>query len=1000
MDNGYVGSRLAFFLLLPGRDHLGLQTRPVQTTRRTQTGKVVIARVFAFGVPIKLFVNRLGLLSVLFAAAIALAGCGGNGGTRTSDSDQSMPDQPVPDVPNQPVPDVPDQPVPNQLASDAPRYLTAFRFDPVVILNWRVPANHLEVSIIDYEYRINGGTWQTTYGSETNYVVDIGTLNEDEPHRFEVHAVTNEGNSTASNVVAVGPHPQTTLEIRRPIDLQALEGDGRVFLSWDISEPNDESEDALDCLYEVDSNGIWRRTDTLTAHVILGLQNDRNYTFRIKVVSEHGISIAASVSARTSAAASVPDTPKNLTATINGDWTHLIWDAPLWNGGTDITSYQLQANDGEWKTMDQFNSRSDNNCPYKCRHLWSTNALNKDDRIRVRGVNRVGYSAPSDEVQVLGFGLPELSVANATGNEVDGVIDFTVSLSSALNTVVTVDYATADRASGENRAEAGMDYTAQSGTLVFAIGETSKTVSVSIIDDGINDNGETFEFELSNSKGAVISANTAIGTITNNDPIPRAWLARFGRTVSDHVLDAVEERLRASRAVGMSVRLAGQNISSAIPNSGARGRAKADKDHPESWMRLKALSDRLGYEMEEHEQDLLQTLTVHEILMGSSFSFASEMEDGGMAAVWGRMARSSFGGREDELSLDGEVMTALLGADYTRGPWSSGLAMSHSWSDGDYRGKGKGDVDASLTALTPWMAYSVTKRLSMWGALGYGEGNLKLKPADQSAQRTDIDMTLAAFGARGTLVDGDRQRLDVVSDARWVRTTSEKISSGEGNLASTDAEVTRLRVELEGSWGVEFDVDAILTSRLALGIRHDGGDSETGFGTEFGSGVSFAMPQRGLTLSLDGRRLLTHEADGFSDSGFTGSIVWAPAISSGRGLSLTLSQSYGASASDGTNLLVSRNTLEMLDGEDNDVVPRRLEAKLSYELAVSGTRFTSTPEIGFDISDTDRMCSLGWHLADAGHNAGSFKLSSQATRREHVTGSLEHDVWVQLTGRW
>ena len=69
-------------------------------------------------------------------------------------------------------------------------------------------------------------------------------------------------------------------------------------------------------------------------------------------------------------------------------------------------------------------------------------------------------------------------------------------------------------------------------------------------------------------------------------------------------------------------------------------------------------------------------------------------------------------------------------------------------------------------------------------------------------------------------------KLDAVADARWVRTTSEKVTASAadgGNLAATPAAVTRvrvgLRVGLEGSWPVLLDEGATLTPRL-----RDGGD--------------------------------------------------------------------------------------------------------------------------------------------------------------------------------
>src|SRR5262249_14659846 len=90
---------------------------------------------------------------------------------------------------------------------------------------------------------------------------------------------------------------------------------------------------------------------------------------------------------------------------------------------------------------------------------------------------------------------PALSIGDVAVTEGDsGTTDatFTVSLSAASGKTVTVDYATAD-----GSAAAGDDYTAASGTLTFAPGETSKTVTVSVIGDRIDEDDETFVVNLS-----------------------------------------------------------------------------------------------------------------------------------------------------------------------------------------------------------------------------------------------------------------------------------------------------------------------------------------------------------------------------------------------------------------------------------------------------------------------------------------------------------------------
>ena len=76
-------------------------------------------------------------------------------------------------------------------------------------------------------------------------------------------------------------------------------------------------------------------------------------------------------------------------------------------------------------------------------------------------------------------GPASLSVADASVQEgPNAALDFVVTLSRARHEATTVDYATSD-----GTATAGSDYTADSGTLSFAIGETEKTVSVAVLDD-------------------------------------------------------------------------------------------------------------------------------------------------------------------------------------------------------------------------------------------------------------------------------------------------------------------------------------------------------------------------------------------------------------------------------------------------------------------------------------------------------------------------------------
>ena len=110
-------------------------------------------------------------------------------------------------------------------------------------------------------------------------------------------------------------------------------------------------------------------------------------------------------------------------------------------------------------------------------------------------------------------GDPRLSVSDAVATEgEDASLDFWVMLSPAETVPVTVDYTTA-----AGTATPGSDYDTATGKLRFGAGETAKTVSVPIIDDPVEDDGETMSLILSGPSGAAIYDGVATGTIRNTE---------------------------------------------------------------------------------------------------------------------------------------------------------------------------------------------------------------------------------------------------------------------------------------------------------------------------------------------------------------------------------------------------------------------------------------------------------------------------------------------------
>jgi hypothetical protein len=137
-------------------------------------------------------------------------------------------------------------------------------------------------------------------------------------------------------------------------------------------------------------------------------------------------------------------------------------------------------------------------------------------RINLTQATRAALGSPaSQEVTIVDNDTALLQISDVTqaeGNAGTSVFLFTVTLSTPSVSPVTVTYATVN-----GTAIAGSDYTAGSGTLTFAPGQTSKTVAVAVRGDTTLELNETFFVELSGATGAPIAKVRGVGTILNDD---------------------------------------------------------------------------------------------------------------------------------------------------------------------------------------------------------------------------------------------------------------------------------------------------------------------------------------------------------------------------------------------------------------------------------------------------------------------------------------------------
>ena len=174
---------------------------------------------------------------------------------------------------------------------------------------------------------------------------------------------------------------------------------------------------------------------------------------------------------------------------------------------------------------------------------------------------------------------PTLSVGDETANEEVGLMYFTVRLDRAVPHAVKVTFTAHE--STPVSARYGQDYHwwwEDGIPLTFWPGQTEKRMWVYVYNDNHDEDPETFEVSLSQpTGGAAIGDGVAVGTIVNSDPMPAAWLARFGRTVAEQALDGIAGRIAAPRTAGLQGAIAGQAMSLA---PGAQG-THSDETNPD-----------------------------------------------------------------------------------------------------------------------------------------------------------------------------------------------------------------------------------------------------------------------------------------------------------------------------------------------------------------------------------------------------------------------------------
>ena len=797
-------------------------------------------------------------------------------------------------------------------------------------------------------------------------------------------------------------------------------------------------------------------------------------------------------------------------------------------------------------------------------------------------------------------GLPTLSISDGSAEEGDEVY-FQVTLSKPVAHEVSFTYSTeSGTLDGQNYGNANQseDYPFTSNNATIYPGSERFEIWIPTFDDAHDEGNETFTVILYYPENATIDDGEGTGTIKNSDPLPDAWLARFGRAVAEQSLDGITARIEAvrnpGRSPGFQGNIAGKPIggngsqrpddcqapgqpagstgtanrpptgqagteteaaaktqdsaqskqgfadfgnANNLANPAADGDAGSAAEPSRGGIRpgnqeclpqgLTSMADNaaFGMEMARSPAGIMQGTGSHsmsngmnansqfgqqpagaggfgqagmsapgssfghtgaapgamasangvgiltagattnpgqipqipggggsgyggpgmgahspmgstpdmmlrQLLSGSHFSYTREQDEkGGVLGFWGRGAVSNFNGGDEALRIDGDIGSAMLGADYIRGDWLFGLALTETFGDGGYSSpkSGAGTLESSLTAAIPYAAWNFSERLSLWGAAGHGAGLMRLNPGasrdiggpfnpafnrtatpvaatpiatapEQESLQADIGWSMASLGLRSEVfgLAGGGPRLALVSDALWTRTTSDRTRG----MKAGAADVSRLRLGVESSWTLNLGSGSI-QPKLEAGLRHDGGDAETGFGLELGGGLAWQIPELGLNLDVQGRTLLLHEAEGRDDIGFSASLSWDPGPESRLGPKFSLRQDFGGQASGGLQSLFSSNPINDGMGMGMGMAPEsRWTAEAGWGVAGFAKRFLISPTVGYGFSGIGRDYSLGWALEPLSDKAPDLSIGLRLNRRESGIMPPEHALGIELRASW
>jgi hypothetical protein len=268
----------------------------------------------------------------------------------------------------------------------APTRVTGTPGNQQIVISWTPPSRPGDAPITGYQYSLNGSsTWTAFVPSQFGLASTTGTisgLTNGTRYSVRVRAVSAAGFGAASSSVSVTPRTIPGV----PGNVVVTPSNRSLRISF-AAPASTGGSSITRYEYSLDGGSTWRRGTTSRTITVSSLTNGTTYQVSVRAVNAAGNGPASSPAA--GVPRTTPGAPTSIVVTPGNGQLTISWIAPVSNGGSAITGYQVSTNGGSsWTSV-----------PASPTSFTVTGLVNgRNYSVRVRAVNAAGPGASSGSV--------------------------------------------------------------------------------------------------------------------------------------------------------------------------------------------------------------------------------------------------------------------------------------------------------------------------------------------------------------------------------------------------------------------------------------------------------------------------------------------------------------------------------------------------------------------------------------------------------------------------